>query len=370
MRVLVNAGFDRFSGYGNDAIDLAMALERRGLDVHLWPISVLPPMTREFTRLLEKPPQPGQYDVVLRFTPPEQIIPKEFAQAAKVAVGYSMWERSALLRRDMFGWENAADRKQWWARRNSTSRKYPKCWLDAMIVTTPMNVEAFQHVDPLVPYHVVPCGVDEKQWPELSREPLTDRPVRFGMLGVLSGRKDPFALLETWRHLKETEPRFDPELLVHDMSRSIHPLAVKAYDGMTLTNKPVSVEDVKAWYGDVDVLVTTSRGEGNNKPAMEFLATGGPVIATDWSGHQNWLHDECCWRLPGELVEIAPGDVARDFRVDVEVLAKTLLEVATDPTAVAKKARAARPWIVGTLSWDNVAATMERTLQRIVEEAA
>jgi glycosyltransferase involved in cell wall biosynthesis len=125
------------------------------------------------------------------------------------------------------------------------------------------------------------------------------------------------------------------------MSRSIHPLAVKAYDGMTLTNKPVSVEDVKAWYGDVDVLVTTSRGEGNNKPAMEFLATGGPVIATDWSGHQNWLHDDCCWRLPGELVEIAPGDVARDFRVDVEVLAKTLLEVATDPTAVAKKARAA-----------------------------
>ena len=359
MRLILRAGFDRYSGYGNDAVDLAVALEKRGVDVTPWPTGVLPGLPKKFTDLLTKTPAPGTYDVLLRFAAPFDCKPEEDAGLATKTVGYSMWERDRLLPEDMGDWKRKGTRKHWWSRSPHYRGKKPN-WYDAMIVTCPMNVEAFQALDPHLPYHVVPCGIEPDDFPVMER-PI-DRPLTFGMIGVLGGRKDPFALLTAWKDLKEEGLLPEARLLVHDMSGSIHPRAPEVFPDMVLTQRAMSREDLLGWYRSVDVLVSTSRGEGNNKPAMEFMATGGPVIATDWGGHQNWLHPHAAWPIPGTLQRVWESSPARDFRLDPEALKAALLEAYADRTLVRTKGRVAARWIRDTLSWDQVAVRMEKVL--------
>jgi glycosyltransferase involved in cell wall biosynthesis len=359
MRLLLRAGFDRYSGYGNDAVDLAVALEKRGVDVTPWPTGVLPGLPKAFTDLLTKTPVPGSYDVMMHFAPPFDCKPEEDAGLAAKTVGYSMWERDRLLPGDMNGWKHKGSRKHWWSKSPHYRGKKPN-WYDAMIVTCPMNVPAFEALDPHLPYHVVPCGISPDDFPVMERP--YDRPLTFGMIGVLGGRKDPFALLLAWKDLKEQGLLPDARLKVHDMSTSIHPRSVEVFPDMVLTQKAVSRQALLDWYGSVDVLVSTSRGEGNNKPAMEFMATGGPVIATDWSGHQNWLHPHAAWPIPGTLVPVAEYCPARDFRADQDALKQALLEAYADRDLVRKKGRVAATWIRDTLSWEQVAVQMEKVL--------
>ena len=64
MRMLLRAGFDTLTGYGNDAVDMAMALDRAGVDVVLNPLSMRSGLPRKFTDLLHKEPV-GEFDVIL-----------------------------------------------------------------------------------------------------------------------------------------------------------------------------------------------------------------------------------------------------------------------------------------------------------------
>lgn len=76
MRVVLRAGFDRFSEAGMGAIDLAVNLEKAGVDVLPVPTSILPGLPRAFTRLLEKDPA-GPVDVTLAVSPDAIIVSKD-----------------------------------------------------------------------------------------------------------------------------------------------------------------------------------------------------------------------------------------------------------------------------------------------------
>jgi glycosyltransferase involved in cell wall biosynthesis len=51
-------------------------------------------------------------------------------------------------------------------------------------------------------------------------------------------------------------------------------------------------EDVAALYKNesIKALVTTTRGEGYGLPILEAAASGLPVIATNWSGHLDYMN--------------------------------------------------------------------------------
>lgn len=382
MRVMMKSQFDTFSGYGNDAVDIAVGLAREGVDLVPWPTDLMPGLPRQFTRLLECNPG-GRYDLAMAFAPPFDVHPDDLVRLAPKTVGYSMWETSRITTEDMlrhgFGdhaehiipdrepmagetWEREyVDR--WWS-----WSKFPKLdhrGLDLMIVTCPMNVDAFRAADPDVPLAVQPCGVDVGRFPELHR-PL-DRRMRFGMIGMLQGRKDPMVLVQAWNELKQEYPEFDAILELKTSAPGLHPAMMDVYRDLVIHDRAWTPEQVVEWYGTIDVLISVSRGEGNNKPAMEFMSTGGPVIATDWSGHQNWLYPDSGYPVGGVLRPVHPDrDDVLDFRIDVAELKATILHTWKERAEVQAKGRRAAALIRGSLSWEIVCAKLARQLEQVV----
>lgn len=345
------AAFDRFSGYGNDAVDIALGLDKQGFDVVPFPTAVMPGLDAAFVDLLGKSPTRPP-DVALAFLPPFDLRP-QVASFGVPTVGWTMWERTPMTPRDFrgHGW------------RQGTNWRAPLGWLSRLVVTTGMNREAFEPVAGDVPISVVPCGIDADRWPTIER-PRGGRPLRFLNVGMLVGRKNPFALLETWRRLTKEVPGWDATLHLHTLAKGLHPaVADGAYGpGITMTTKPLSRPDLLAMYHGADVFVSTSRGEGNNKPPMEFMATGGTVIATDWSGHQNWLHPDVGWPVPGKMVD-APCGYAQECEIDRDLLFDAMVAAWEDRAETSARGLKAARYVRQALSWEAVLPKIGRTLR-------
>lgn len=362
MRMLLHAPFSRYTGYGNDGVDMAVQFEKMGVDVVPMPTSIAPGLPVEFTDLLTKSPD-GQFDMEVMFSPPFDIDPVKFTGEARVQVGWSMWERTPLRRADMFGhgWDDHQNRTRWWGKPREEQRR--KDWLDLMVVTCPDNVAAFQALDDTVPYAVVPNGIDPDRWPVLDRS--RDRPFTFASVGVLNGRKDPFATIDAWKLAKLMDPDFDARLVMKTVGPGLHPKLADIVPDLAIINEVWSAEDLLGFYSQVDCYVSTSRGEGNNKPAMEFMSTGGPVMAPMWGGHVNWLHPDSGYVLPGDLLE-DPVTKTSDYRVDVEQVAKTFLHVWRDREGARRKGAVAADRIRADLSWEKVCGRFLQAVTRVM----
>lgn len=354
MRVVLRAPFDRITGFGNDSVDLALSLSNAGVDVLPWPMALRPGLPQQFADLLTKEPV-GPADVALTFAPAFQLDTLRGVNAP-VQVGWSMWEWDRLtwahLRSGSLAWD--ASYRPW-------SDDDPP--MDHLMVACPMNLTAFRDIDDGVPMSVQPVGIDPKAWPREERNPK-GRPLRFGMVGMLNNRKNPFAALYAWKAAKERDASFDAELEMKTSTPGLHPKIedwapdVKIHQGVW--PKGTLVE----WIMSLDVLLCPSRGEGMNKPAMEIQATGGTVIASDWGGHQNWLDDACAYRLDGQLVWDAKMG-AQWFEADVEHLTGLILRAHRDRDELADKCAKAPDHIRAGFSWEGVAENVIGTLETL-----
>jgi len=66
----------------------------------------------------------------------------------------------------------------------------------------------------------------------------------------------------------------------------------------------------------IKALVTATRGEGYGLPLLEAAAAGTPVIATNWSGHLDFLNNGKWLKLDYKLQNVHPGKV--DGQIFVE----------------------------------------------------
>jgi glycosyltransferase involved in cell wall biosynthesis len=57
-------------------------------------------------------------------------------------------------------------------------------------------------------------------------------------------------------------------------------------------------------HGKVKCLVSLTKGEGYGRPMAEFAMTGKPIIASDWSGHTDFLKGEFVSLIPGTLENV------------------------------------------------------------------
>lgn len=58
-------------------------------------------------------------------------------------------------------------------------------------------------------------------------------------------------------------------------------------------------------HSKVKAMVSFTKGEGFGRPLLEFGATGKPILASDWSGHKDFL--KYATLLPGKIVEVHPS---------------------------------------------------------------
>ncbi len=362
MKVLIQAPMSTFSGYGNDGIGLTRAFLRRGDDVYLQPTHVDAPLPPEVAHLFTKPLE-APFDLYINHTDPMQLacLP-EVKQHVGVAIGWTMWEYTNLLNMDKKSLKTAKKRLK---------------EFDALAGYSDLDPTAF------APYYDGPKfvqqgGFDPSDWPELERE-VNDKEFYFFMIGVLSERKDPWLAIRAFEAAKEADPEFKrwarlslkttaPGLhhKIEDLHRETDPETGEAYSSVRVYYDIWPKNVVESFYAVQNVLLAPSRGEGKNMPALEFMSTGGTVIATNWAGHKQWLNPEYSYPLDFTLEQVDyETPQTQNARGSQEHLTQLLLHTFHNRSEVREKGKLAAQVVPALCSWD---AVVQRLLEKIRDE--
>ena len=272
MKVLLKLPLSTYTGYGNDGIGMARAFMRWGADVYVQPTVVQPPLPEDIAYLLTKE-LIAPFDLAINHVDPAALDATHgIAEASAVTIGWTMWEYSNLG--NLPG-------------RSKLRKKLKK--FDALVGYDDVTIDGFReyYSGPLI---VQQGGFWPEDWPAVERD-FFEENFYFCMLGVLSERKDPFRAIEAFSMAKAENPEFDKRarLSLKTNMPGLHSSMEDVYPGLRIYYDNWPTDLVRKFYESQHVLLAPSRGEGKNMPALEFMSTGGTVIATDWAGHTQWL---------------------------------------------------------------------------------
>lgn len=65
-------------------------------------------------------------------------------------------------------------------------------------------------------------------------------------------------------------------------------------------------------HNKVKAFLSLNKGEGFGRPLLEFGVTGKPIIASGWSGQMDFLSNESCFLIEGELESVHPSATVKD----------------------------------------------------------
>ena len=122
----------------------------------------------------------------------------------------------------------------------------------------------------------------------------------------------------------------------------------------------------------IDCGVSPSRGEGFNRPALEMMACGKPVIATNWSGHLDFINEKNGYLIDVEdFVPVINMNHIPWYKPDMKwaepsitSLRKLMRHVYEHPEEVREKGKRAR-WEAIT-KWDNI--VIAKKIKKRLEE--
>jgi glycosyltransferase involved in cell wall biosynthesis len=344
VKVLLRTPMSKFTGYGNDGIGLAQALVRYGADVYLQLTSVDAPLPEDVAALLTKE-QRAPFDLYINHTDPMSLtLPDELRSVADVAVAWTMWEYTTY------------DNMSYGPRRSLRKRLKP---FDAFMGYSPIDRDCVQ------PYYKGPVlihqgGFDPEPWPVMERDWNSEN-FHFFMIGVLSPRKAPFAAVQAFAELQREHDDFRKyaRLSLKTTAPGLHSGIQDAFPGVRIFYDVWPQDMVREFYRAQHVLLAPSRGEGKNMPALEFMSTGGVVIATNWAGHTQWLNPDYSYALDYTL---EPQDIykptALNATVSIEDLKAKMLHVFRNRAEARNKGEIASRLIPQMSSWDAVVERM------------
>lgn len=338
MKILLHIPLSTYSGYGNDGIGLTQALLRAGVDVYLMPNAVQAPLPREVAELLTKPLQ-APFDMIISHVDPMALEATESLRTGtEMLVGWTMWEYSNL--------RNAP-------RRSSMRRRWKN--FDALVGYDEVTRDglAEHYKGPII---VQQGGFNPQDWQPVERD-WDDPRFFFCQIGVLTERKDPFVSIAAFRDAREEDPEFAEfaRLSLKTSVPGLHSKMEDVFPGLRIFYDAWPQATVRDFYQANHVLLAPSRGEGKNMPALEFMSTGGTVIATNWGGHTQWLHPDYAYPLDYSLAPVSPEFPGTlNARASVEHLKQTMLHCFHNRHEVRAKGQIASAVIPSMCSWDAV----------------
>lgn len=96
-----------------------------------------------------------------------------------------------------------------------------------------------------------------------------------------------------------------------EMAKRIDRIAstVKSQASIYLLHGDLDADDMWKLYNDdkIKAMISFTHGEGFGRPLLEFSLTGKPVIASNWSGHVDFLNDKGSILLDGQLRNVDPS---------------------------------------------------------------
>lgn len=351
LKVIVKTSLSGLSGYGNDGIGICLALMRAGVDVYVSPLQVsapLPtPVASLFTKRLDAP-----FDVLINHTDPSQmaLTPSE-VEHVDISVLWSMWEFSSG--------KNIPQKSKIKTKTKGASLYFG--YDDNSVNSVKPYLNKKTKTDKLQ------GGYWPQDWPYLERDWYSEQ-FNFIMNGTMNLRKNPWVVLEAWRVLKENYPEFKPARLVLKTTAGsgLHPAMEKVYPDLRIIYDSWPQEYILKFYQQAHCLLAPSFGEGKNLPALEFMSTGGAVIATNWSGHSEWLHETYAYPLNYELCPLDSVRLGPDCQwaaADVNHLMELMLHVFRNRDDAKIKGEAASQAIPLKCSWDVVMDNFFRKIE-------
>jgi glycosyltransferase involved in cell wall biosynthesis len=226
------------------------------------------------------------------------------------------------------------------------------------------NIAAFRDAGVEIPIRVLPHGIDPAAFPYLERARRGDEPFTFGTFGELQTRKGIDVLLRAFRD--EFGPREPVRLVLKDARRDA---GRGTWDALAADDEP-RVVWVRGFLGqaellellrDVDAFVLPSRGEGFGLAGLEAMATGLPLIATNWSGPADYLDPADSYLLDYELVDARGVESSRVrffgqwAEPSYEHLRALLRHVYEQRAAAAARGRAAAQRVHSIWTWERAA---------------
>mgnify|MGYP001189156709 CR=1 FL=1 len=234
---------------------------------------------------------------------------------------------------------------------------------------------------------VVPNGVDTERFrPDAPARSLpTSKRFRFLFVGGTIVRKGPDVLLRAY--VEAFRAVDDVCLVIKDCGGATH------YAGQTLADRIRSLQQQpgapeilyldEEWppdqlpglYTACHCLVLPYRGEGFGLPVLEAMACGLPVIVTAGGATDDFVDDDCGWRIPAERRGI--GDRVGEFRLvrpgwwlepDADALAGLFRAAYEDPEGCRERGRRACER-ARDYTWTRVAGQVAARLRQVAGQA-
>jgi glycosyltransferase involved in cell wall biosynthesis len=345
-RVLLKTALTPLTGYGNDGLGLAIALQDAGWDVSLDPSTVNPPLPARVAALLTRPIEPP-YDLLLHHASPIELgLYPGMERSAKLKMAWTMWEFSSMGP-DFEGLVGPSH----FARPFSLHLAS----YDVIGAYDDVSAQALsEHVATDGPKLIkIQGGYWADQWHVDPRTRVWSGTFKFLMNGAMGERKNPFSAIEAFKLCKEQHgDAFDAELHIKTTARTLHPKMEEAYPWLKIHYATWTHEQMVAYYLSGHCFVAPSWGEGKNLPALEAQTTGIPVLATRIGGHAEWMSDDWSYNIPFELGEHIPG--VKSARANVEGFAAKLWEVYSDRELCRRKGELAARTIPSMCDWSKV----------------
>lgn len=229
------------------------------------------------------------------------------------------------------------------------------------------NVESFRACGVDIPIKVLPHGVDP------ARLHLIDRPPRdrftFGTFGDLGWRKGIDVLVRAfWEEFRPNEP---VRLLLQNSWADTDAWVFPEDPRIELLNRFVARAEVPTLLREMDAFVLPSRGEGFGLRGLEAMATGLPVIATNWSGPADYLDPADSLPLSYRLVDANAvpiggdrlfGNWAEPDETHLRSLLRWVYERRPEAAAMGQRA-AAR--VAARFTWDQIARQLCADLDEV-----
>lgn len=352
MKILLKIPLSQYSGYGRDGIGMAQAMVRAGHDVYIYPSEIQAPIPEDVALLLTKK-LVAPFDLTIVHLDPARLELNDVERlTTKRVVAWSMWE-----------WESFGNLKG-----RSKLRKQLKDY-DAIIGYDQVTADCFREYYS-GPIFVLQGGyeADEIQYHERDWE--QDR-FYFCMTGVLSTRKNPLVAIQAFSELCNEDPEFDKNarMVLKTVSPPEYFVRMEeVFPNLRVIYETWDRETLIDFYNHMHVLLAPSWGEGKNLPALEFMTSGGSVIATNWGGMNYWMNEDYAYPLNYELASPDPYTTkVRGAKADKEHLKELMKHCFYNREEVKQKGILASQIIPKNHSWDRVVERLEHEIVANIE---
>jgi len=245
--------------------------------------------------------------------------------------------------------------------------------MDYIITSCDHNADVQRKSGVIVPIKIVPPFINEKVFKYIDRK-HDGKPFTFLHIGVIQERKNTLQLLDGYLRAFNDDGR--TKLIIKSGDFGILEKITSVCAGrndvemLYTSDKPMTTAEMLELYERADCYINISHGEGIGMPDLEAMATGLPVIGSNWDARGVFLDDAVGWMV--NVAFFAPAyrsgvseDCGEWAHYDGEHYVKLLKYVVDNPDEARRKGKTAADRVANNFNSVIAANAMDNILFEI-----